>query len=120
MSIVKTRITEPKNNNRFRVTVSFEHGDADLTTYNTNQFQAWSDQQLVEWVAKFRQYAQDINNMRWYSAEFDREACEAVLGIECESDKIYDNAGYDYVASMSIDKIEWVDNEGIVYKVTGY
>jgi len=119
MSIVKTRITEPKNNNRFRVTIAFEHGGADLTTYNTSQFQGWNDQQLVDWVAKFRQYSTAVNNMRWYSAEFNREECESDLGIECESDQTYSGA-YDYVAAMSIDKIEWVDNEGFVYKVSNY
>lgn len=117
MTIVKTRITVPKNNNRFRVTVAWEHGDADLTTYCTTQFQGMSDEGLLTWVQNFRKMAEAIDDDRSCGSEtFDRDAWE--LSLDIPYDKIYDNSSTP--PNASIDKIEWVDDEGIVYSVKGY
>lgn len=118
--LVKTRITVAKNNNRFRITVRFEHGDGDQTTYDTTQFKGMTDQELLEWVAKFKQYKVAIDELRWYGKKgFSRDQMEEDLKIEVPSDCIY-SGDYDYVPATAIDKIEWVDDEGIVYAITGY
>jgi len=118
MTIVKTRIKQALNNNRFRVTVSWEHGDADLTTYHTSQFSGMSDEGLLTWVQLFRRMADTIDNDRSCGIEsFEREDWSD-LGLDILYDKIYDSSNTP--PNATIDKVEWVDDEGIVYSVTGY
>ncbi|WYV99775.1 hypothetical protein Roomu2_00095 [Pseudomonas phage vB_PpuM-Roomu-2] len=121
MSLVFTRKTEPKNNPRFCVTVSWEHGDADHTSYHTSQFKGWTDEQLLQWVAKFRTMAQQIGNLRSYGNNegwYGDENWERALGIEVARDCVYDGSGHP--AQPSIDKIEYVDFDDVRFTVTGF
>ena len=81
MSLVKTRITAPKNNNRFRVTAKY---DCTVRPYHTFVLTGYSDDDLSDWLAKRYKFWSDID------------------------------------MKASIDKIEWCDDEGFSYNVTGY
>lgn len=119
MTLVKTRINVPKNNNRFRVTLKWYHGDCDLTTYDTVQLRGFSDEQLLDWhagLSHLEDIIEDIRSGKDRDEELD--ALCARMGMEAESDQIWDATGWPAVPA--IDKIEWVDDEGIVYSVTGY
>lgn len=119
MALVMTRVHEPKNNPRFCVTVSWEHGDADHTSYDTSQFKGMTEQQLLQWVANFRTMAQQIDNLRSYGDGWEGdEKWERELKISVERDCIYDGSGHP--AQPSIDKIEYVDYDDNRYVVTGY
>ena len=119
MSLIFTRKVDPKNNPRFCVTVQWEHGDADHSAYDTNQFKGMLNDEFVEWIANFRAMQTEIQEHRWYRKPWQGfDHWEEILKIEVVRDVIYGD--YDYPAAVYLDKVEYVDFDDVRFVVSGF
>lgn len=117
MSLCYSRVSWPKNNPRFCVTVAWEHGDADHTSYNTTQFKGMSEPEFLEWLKSFREMAGEISTARDGGKWQGVEHWERLLKLSVQWDAIFDVS---LPAQPSIDKVEYVDWDDKRFAVTGY
>ena len=110
------------NKNQYVVTIAYEHGDADITTYNTYTLNDVSEDALFDFVKRVNKTAEHIEMNRHYSVKFPDEfysltkTDNGLHQFDLEYDKKYSSAG-EYYAAMSIDSIVYYNHNGTTFDV---
>lgn len=114
MNLTYTPVTPPQPKPGYTIHIECEHGDADLTSYET--ISVSTEPELVNFITAFGLIAAAIERSATsnykVSAE-ERDAAEAA-GITLVWDKIYTEV----YARMYITKIQFVNSDGVEYIVT--
>lgn len=126
MEIIKTLAPQPEAlSNCYVVTLSYEHGDADLD--EEQRIYAKSDEDLIKLVETIERVAAVIDQRRGgykYPENFIRDTVGQFGVVSVPGTKLSFNLEYDkfsheddYYASFGIYKVEWYDNCGDLYNV---
>ena len=124
MKITYTPIPEDnKNRDAYVIKFNFEHGDADLTTFEVNKFY-FGNSSLEIYLKKFEEISSAITDSRSSGVDlpmdFENNAFVIIGGkefIPLQLDKIY-RCSSNYFASVSIDSILWYSATGDCFKVS--
>jgi hypothetical protein len=120
MSLTYTKTRSKPRRNLFVVTFSFEHGDADQRTNHTVDVPL-SKEDLVDYLAKVKDIASQIDDARSSGSElpgdFQDTAKYKDVWISVELDCFASRNMSNYYAAMSVESIEYFDENGEHYEV---
>lgn len=104
------------------VTIRYEHGDADPTTFKTVLLPSVSQRHVIGYIKHLQSIAASIEDSHQdHSIEEDFEdtaifeKSDIPLELDCTVTGIFD---FDYYASMSIESISYFDSGGKHFNVT--
>lgn len=98
----------------YKIEVSYEHGDADITTNCT--FTRSDEPALLQFVDRFLKCRAAVSDNRFYGTELDDDIIELLEELG-ERDRMAQGVS-DYYADMGINSITYYDPHGARFAVT--
>lgn len=114
LKYVREIVDAPRN--AFVIKFQYEHGDADMTTYQEEQVKL-TEQQLIDYLRQVDSIAEDIDDARACGREVPEES---VFGATCHGYDIpleYDSIYRNEYATLSIHSITYFDENGVEFSV---
>lgn len=120
MPLIYTKTRAKPRRNLFVVTFSFEHGDADQRTSHTMDVPL-SKEEFVHYLAKAKEISQLIDDARSSGSslpeDFEDTAKYNGVWISVELDCYARHNMSNYYAGMSVESIEYFDENGEKFEV---